>query len=389
MTGAFPSEIHIPDKVLSGKNGVLEFPGKAASFGSRGVIVHGASVEKNGLKSSLVPFLKKAGVETAWFCRGKAHPHALQEASVQEIRDVIALGKNTNARWIAGIGGGSVLDLAKAAAGLYHAHKDPVYYQEGGKLTEKGIPFLAVPTTAGSGSEATLNAVIINPGKKVKLSIRHPAFLAAGVILDPELLKTVPESVMAHSGMDALVQAYESYTSKNATLFTETLALRAIEMIGASLIPAAKPAPTDIQPTRLDIGERDKALHDMLFASFLAGLAFSHSRLGVIHGIAHSLGVLYGVPHGLVCAACFIPSIKMNREAMGEKYARMSRALGGDLTEKITTLQTALGITSPFKGKPVIEKEKIIAETLRSGSTAANPKPVEREDVKFLLGELF
>ncbi|HPW65291.1 MAG TPA: iron-containing alcohol dehydrogenase, partial [Candidatus Omnitrophota bacterium] len=278
----------------------MEFPGKAASFGSRGVIVHGASVEKNGLKSSLVPLLKKAGVETAWFCRGKAHPHALQEASVQEIRDVIALGKNTNARWIAGIGGGSVLDLAKAAAGLYHAHKDPVYYQEGGKLTEKGIPFLAVPTTAGSGSEATLNSVIINPVKKMKLSIRHPAFLASLVILDPVLLKSLPREVIVHSGMDAFVQAYESYISKNASLFTETLALRAIEMIASRLPGAART-------------KNEDALHEMLFASFLTGIAFSHSRLGVIHGIAHPLGVLYDIPHGLVCSACLIPSIKLNR----------------------------------------------------------------------------
>lgn len=280
------------------------------------------------------------------------------------------------ANWIAGIGGGSALDLAKAAAGLFNAPEKPVYYQEGGALKETGIPFIAVPTTAGSGSEATLNAVIINPEKKVKLSIRHKNFLASAVILDTELLKTAPTNVMAYSGMDALVQAYESFISKNSTGFSEMLALRAIEMISGHL-PAAVEK------------RKDEDLHEILVGSFFSGLAFSHSRLGVIHGIAHPLGALYHVPHGLVCSVCLIPSVLLNRNAMGDKYDRMSRAVGMDFTQKIAELQSAFGIQSPFKGKEVIEKEKIVSETLKSGSTAANPKTVTREDVEFLLRHIF
>lgn len=370
MNNLFPSELHIPGKVICKKGGLSKLAGVVKDFGPRGVLVHGSSFKESGCAAKALKDLSSAGLHPEFFCREKG------EAKLDEISAVIELGRRIKAGWIAGIGGGSVLDLAKAAAGLFNAPEKPVYYQEGGPLNENGIPFIAVPTTAGSGSEATLNAVIINPDKKVKLSIRHKNFLASAVILDIDLLKTTPKSVMAFSGMDALVQAYESFISKNATEFTETLALRAIEMIAGHLAAAVE--------------ERaDGDLHEILVGSFFSGLAFSHSRLGVIHGIAHPLGVLYGVPHGLVCAACFIPSILMNREAMGGKYDRMSRAVGQDFIKKVEAFQQELGIQSPFKGKDIPEKEKIIDETLRSGSTAANPKPVTREGVEFLLNEIF
>jgi len=370
VTQAFPPEIRIPRKILCRKDALLQLPSEAASIGSRGVIVHGASLEKSGIKERTASAMKKSGVECLWICRPSGEP------DLNGIASVIREGKAFRANWIAGIGGGSALDLAKAAAGLFNARESPAYYQEGGRLEEKGIPFIAVPTTAGSGSEATLNSVIINPVKKMKLSIRHPAFLASLVILDPVLLKSLPREVIVHSGMDAFVQAYESYISKNASLFTETLALRAIEMIASRLPGAART-------------KNEDALHEMLFASFLTGIAFSHSRLGVIHGIAHPLGVLYDIPHGLVCSACLIPSIKLNRSVVGEKYGRISRAVGGDFLEKVAALQKELGIVSPFKGKPLIEKEKIIEETLKSGSTAANPGTITREDADFLLREIF
>jgi alcohol dehydrogenase class IV len=111
--------------------------------------------------------------------------------------------------------------------------------------------------------------------------------------------------------------------------------------------------------------------------------------LGVIHGIAHPLGALYQVPHGLACAACLLPSIRLNRDVMGDKYDKMGVAVMGDFAEKTEALLKTLNIISPFRGKPVLEKELIIRETLASGSTAANPKAVAREDVEFLLSELF
>lgn len=370
MNDLFPPSIHIPSKVICQKGGLFGLAAELKEYGAKGIIVHGPSFEKSGIKEKLFGNLSSAGLKPEFFCRGNG------EASLSEIDTVIKQGRKSKALWITGIGGGSVLDLAKAAAGLFNAVEKPVYYQEGGSLTEKGIPFVAVPTTAGSGSEATSNAVIINPDKKLKLSIRHKSFLAEKVILDIELLKNAPRTVKIHSGMDALLQAYESFISRNATEFTDGLALRAVEMISSHIVPAVEK-------------NDDESLHAMLVGSFFAGIAFSHSRLGVVHGIAHPLGVLYDVPHGLVCAACFIPSLKLNRKAMGDKYPRLTRAVKMDFTKKIEHLLRAFGIKSPFKGNPVAEEEKIIAETLNSGSTAANPKPITYEDVKFILKEIF
>lgn len=371
MHPTFPQEAFFPAKVLFKKGALSDLAKETAEFGSCGMIIHGASLEKSGVKEKIAEDFEKAGLCAEFFCRPQGEP------TLAEISSVISKARSLNAVWIIGIGGGSVLDLAKAAAGLFHAQEKPAYYQEGGALTEPGIPFIAVPTTAGSGSEASPNSVIINPEKKVKLSIRHPGFLARKVILDPDLLRGLPFNVMCHSGMDAWVQAYESFISKHSTWFSENYALKAIQLISRHLVPA------------LNTG-RDEDLAGLLLGSFFAGIAFSHSRLGVIHGLAHPLGVLYNVPHGLICSVCFAPSIKLNIEAMGnQRYAVMSQAVGMDLLQKVHELQKTLKIPSPFKGKPLLEKEKIIAETLASGSTAANPKPITRDDVEYLLREIF
>ena len=371
MHPTFPQEAFLPARVLFKKGGLSDLAKETAEFGARGLVIHGASLEKNGLEDKISEDFRKAELSVEFFCRPQGEP------TLAEISNVIAKGRSFKAEWIIGIGGGSVLDLAKAAAGLFQAKENPAYYQEGGTLTEKGIPFIAVPTTAGSGSEASLNSVIINPEKKVKLSIRHKDFLARKVILDPDLLKGLPFAIMCHSGMDAWVQAYESFISRNATWFSENFALKAIQLISRHLVPALT-------------NGKEEDLEALMLGSFLSGLAFSHSRLGVIHGLAHPLGVLYNVPHGLICSVCFAPSIKLNLEAMGnQRYAIMSQAVGMDLLQKVHELQKTLKIVSPFKGKPLLEKEKIIAETLKSGSTAANPKPITREDVEYLLKEIF
>jgi len=371
MNSLFPKETYFPPKILYQKGCLTDLAKETAEFGSRGMIIHGTSFEKHGLKEKIADDFKKAGISVDFICRPQGEP------TLDEISAAIARGRDLKIDWVVGIGGGSVLDLAKAAAGLFHAKEKPAYYQEGGALERPGVPFIAVPTTAGSGSEASPNSVIINPEKKVKLSIRHKDFLAHKILLDPDLLKGLPFAVMCHSGMDAWVQAYESFISKHATWFSENFALKAIQLIGRHLAPA------------LNAG-RDEDLSGLMLGSFFAGIAFSHSRLGVIHGLAHPLGVLYDVPHGLICSLLFAPSIKLNLEAMGnQKYSIMSQAVGMDLLQKVRELQKTLKIASPFKGKPLLDKEKIISETLRSGSTAANPKPVTRDDVEYLLREIF
>lgn len=365
----FPQEIALPQRTIFRKGAALELAREAAQFGTRGLVVHGSSLEKGGAKGEIFRRFP-AGSRVGSFCRGKGEP------TLDEISRVIAEAKALEADWIAGIGGGSTLDLAKASAGLYRAREKPEYYQAGGALEAAGIPFIAVPTTAGTGSEATPNAVIINTAKRAKLSIRDASFMAQTVILDAGLLEGLPLPVMCYAAMDALVQAYESSISKYATWFTESFALKSVELIDRNILPASR--------TR-----KDEHMSALLLGSYCAGIAFASSRLGVIHGIAHPLGALYGFPHGLICAALLIPSIELNREAMGGKYDVLSNILGKDLSERIEELLGEFDIVSPFRGKELIEKEKIIAETLASGSTAANPKKIERGDVERILRDIF
>ncbi|HRZ86850.1 MAG TPA: iron-containing alcohol dehydrogenase [bacterium] len=365
-----PSELLIPEKTLFKKDAALALGAEASVFGSKGMIVYGRSLESPDKLSGILGHLRPA-MTAVRYCRAKSG-----EPELEEISAVIDDGRKHGVEWIAGIGGGSVLDLAKAAAGLFRAARPPAYYQEGGVLEERGIPFIAVPTTAGTGSEATTNSVIINPSKKTKLSIRDSSFLARRVILDAGLMEGIPPEIVAHAGMDALVQAYESYISKNASWLTRSLALKAVSLINEHLAGAYR--------TR---GEDD--LSALLLGSYLCGIAFSHSRLGVIHGVAHPIGALYHLPHGLICSLCLIPSIQINRKAMGERYDELSAAVGVDLLDRVAELLASLEITSPFKNLPVIEREKIIEETLASGSTAANPKKIKRDDVEQILGALF
>lgn len=365
----FPQETLLPQKIIFRKGSASQIAQESLEFGQRGLIVHGSSLNNyHRLEKMLSQFPPAAKVKS--FCRSGGEP------TLDEISQVIERAKAIQAEWVVGIGGGSVLDLAKASAGLFNAREKPGFYQEQGTLEERGIPFIAVPTTAGTGSEATANSVIINKEKRSKLSIRDKSFSARKVILDVELLKGLPPSIMSYAAMDALVQGYESFISKNATWFSESFALKSIELINRNILPGCQSG-------------AEENLSSLLLGSFFCGIAFSSSRLGVIHGLAHPLGVLYNLPHGLVCSACFTPSIQLNRKAMGKKYEIISNILGTDLLKRVQVLLAELKIDPPFKGKRLIEKEKIIEETLQSGSTAATPRRIDREDVEFILKELF
>lgn len=365
-----PQQILHPGRIRFGWNTVKSLPEVCGGFGSRGVLVHGTSLNASGRLNEITENFNAS--QTA------VYPllHSGGEPELRDIHRAVEFARIRDADWIAGAGGGSVMDLAKAAAGLVNAGGPLAKYQAGKQPEAKGIPFIAVPTTAGSGSEVTKNSVIINRDSQEKKSIRDDSFVAACVILDPALVCNSPAAVIAYSGMDALTQAVESYLSIHATWLSDTLALKAVELICENLAfffrkPDGAPA------------ER------MLQGSFLAGAAFSMSRLGVVHGLAHPLGLFYDQPHGRVCAACLGPALMLNRPFAEEKYRMLSDAAGGDLQEIVTALNTQCGIESPFAGEKLIREDEIVRATLSSGSTAANPKSVTEEDVRFLLAAIF
>lgn len=364
-----PETLIFPARTLSGNGRVKDLLPECKCCGSRGVLVHGKSLRESGKLSSVLRGKPNDLDIISW-----EHPGG--EPSLDHLRALLSDARAFRAEWIAGVGGGSVLDLAKACAGLFHAGNDPVSYHDGNAIEQRGIPFVAVPTTAGTGSEATPNSVLINSDRQSKKSIRDDSFMAQLVILDGELLATCPRSVIAHSGMDALTQAFESFTSRKTTWFSDRLALKGLELVARNL------------PIVFENPSAPEAA-DLLLGSYLAGIALSLARLGVVHGLAHPLGVLYNQPHGLVCAVCLPHAVDLNRAAISAKYEEASALLGANFLEIVAELTTKLGIISPFKGKTIIKREAIISETLASGSTAGNPKKITPEDVNWLLERVF
>lgn len=359
-----------PQLTYVGKGKTLELPELIKDM-SKGLIVHGKSLTAK--KSFTILKEQLPGCHY--------YMHKGNEPILQDIRDVLLFCKDKDINWIAGIGGGSVLDLAKAAAGLFNAKLDPQEYQKGAKLQRKGIPFIAAPTTAGSGAEATINSVIIDESTNTKLSIRDDSFMADIVIIDPELMTECPAHIIAHSGMDAITQAIESYFSRNACWMSESLAFKAFEL----LISNIEKAYISSQEGEIDI----EAAENMLIGSYLAGVAFTNSRLGIVHGIAHPLGSFYHEAHGLICAICLPPSIKLNKDYTPEKYKKLSESINCDLLERIYNLNKKLNINNVLKGKEIIKKQSIIDYTLNSGSTKASPKDINEKDVIWLLEQLF
>ena len=368
-TPILPGTLVLPEKTISGHGTLSCLFRECRRFGARGVVLYGAALEHRGQLNALM-----ATAPDGMALRTVRHRG--DEPTLRQVSDLIDIARQHQAEWIAAIGGGSIMDLAKAATALIHAPHPPAHYHDGGALPDAGLVYVAVPTTAGTGSEATPNSVLTNEATGAKKSIRAPGMMARVVILDPDLLATCPPAVVAASGMDALTQAIEAYTSLNATWLSDALALQSVRLI-ASHLEEVYHAPDS------------PGAEPLLTGSYLGGVALSFARLGVVHGLAHPLGALYHVPHGAVCATCLPHTVELNRAAFGTKYDNLSQAVGGDLLEFIRGLMLRLNMASPFRGMALREKELIIRETLASGSTKANPKPITRADVEWLLERLF
>ncbi len=364
-----PATLTLPPRTLTGRGSARSLLGECAVFGGRGVLVHGRSLERSGKLAAILGDAAGGRDVLPW-----RHPGG--EPTLDQLEELLSFARAHGALWIAGVGGGSVMDLAKGCAGLIEAPLPAQAYQDGEPIEPTRTPFIAVPSTAGTGSESTIVAVFTNAATGLKRSIRHATFMARVVILDPELLEDCPPPIVAASGLDAFVQALESYISVNATWFTDRCAFKAIELINGSLeavFGGATGAPAE----------------DLLQGSYLAGMALSNARLGVVHGLAHPLGARYHQPHGLVCGVCLPHALAFNRDAAGEKLALVDELVGEDLLERTNEMIAGMGIESPFAGKEIIDGDGIVRETLASGSTAANPRAVTEQDVHELLDAIF
>lgn len=341
-----------------------------AQWGRRALLVTGRrALRQAGITDRLVSLLEAAQIDVVLFEEVEPEP----EVSICDRGRRIC--REESIEVVIGAGGGSALDAAKVIAGLANELPDTREYHDQRTPTVPGLPFVAVPTTSGTGAEVTPNGVISDHERGVKKSIRHPSFLARAAVVDPELTLSLPPRITALSGLDALAHAVESYTSRNAWPLTEALSLRAVGLIAQHLLRAYRE------------GRDREARTAMSAASLLGGLALANARLGIVHGLAHPLGIRLGLPHGLVCGVLLPHAVELNRETAERKYAELSALIGRDVAEFTRSLLEEFGIEPDLRAAGLRPEHfpEIVPEALASGSTRANPKEVTEEDVLRLL----
>jgi alcohol dehydrogenase len=284
-------------------------------------------------------------------------------------------------------GGGSVLDVGKAIAGLFYEEGTVREYFEGRPIERVGLPWIAVPTTAGSGAEATRNSVLTDLVSGRKQSIRCDWWMARVAVVDPVLTMSMPPRLTAITGMDALTHAIEAYTSRWSHPLTSSLALEAAVLISRNLYSAYQK------------GSNREAREKMSLASLMAGIALNNARLGAVHGLAHPVGLRYHLPHGLVCGILLPYVMEYNLTIVEEKYARIAFELGlvqpgsssGEAARRlihfVKSLRKRLGIPEKLSEVGLrAEDLSLLAEAaLPSGSLAANPRAARKDDLLEIL----
>ncbi|MDB5297596.1 MAG: alcohol dehydrogenase [Phycisphaerales bacterium] len=319
------------------------------------------------------------------------------EPTVDEVDAGLHLARVAGCTGAIGVGGGSAIDTAKAIAGLMANGGTVLDYLEvigrGQKLTKPAVPWLAVPTTAGTGAEVTRNAVVGSPERKFKASLRSEGLLARAVIVDADLGTDVPANVTAWSGSDALCQCVEAYTSAGGNPMTDGLALKGVELAGRSLRRAVADG--------ADADARDQ----MAMAALLSGVALTNAGLGAVHGFAAPLGANFDVPHGAICAALLPVVIETNimaaaaagLTAVVNRYADVGRALADNPgLEPDQALSSAIRGTQELAkaiGIPPLKKfglsparvPEMVALAKKASSMRFNPVPLSDEKLAEVL----
>ncbi len=302
------------------------------------------------------------------------------EPIVTDVDAAQATARDAGCDFVIAIGGGSAIDAGKAVAGLLSNGGVASDYMEvvgkGQKITKPSAPWIAIPTTAGTGAEATRNAVIGWPEKRFKASIRSELLLPRVALIDPELGVEVPRDVTARSGMDALCQCIEAYVSNGSSPMTDAVAIDGIELAGRFLRRA------------YDDGRDIEARRGMALAALFSGIALTNAGLGAVHGFAAPLGANFPVPHGIVCGVLLPHVIRANRSRGVERYAEIDRALGGDAEQICSELTMHLKLPAlgafEIRGDdvaPMVELAK------RASSMRYNPVVLDDATLEKILRE--
>ncbi|GAX88575.1 alcohol dehydrogenase [Effusibacillus lacus] len=372
------SSIHLPVRIEFGLDSSITIGSEFRSLKcSKVMVVSDKGVINAGLLDKILKSLADAKVESVLYDNVVPDPDV---KCVEQARDFYI---SERCDGILAVGGGSSIDTAKAAGALI-TNSEPIVSMGGmGKVKNPLPPLIAIPTTCGTGSEVT-NVTVVTDEYHFKVPIISPYLIPKVAVLDPNLLTSLPPSLVAATGMDALTHAIEALTNKLENWYADMCAIKAIEMIGKAIRPAAA-------------GGNVKALSEMLYASTLAGISFTLSRLGLVHAMSHPISGFAGVPHGVANAILLPYVMSFNLVGNPEGYALVAKALGivgrsGVLetakagVEEVIGLNHQLGIPKSFKDVGVKENlfPQMITDTFKSGNVAINPRRVSEKDVEII-----
>lgn len=367
-------QLNYPGRIIFGNKTIEQLPDLIPT-GAKVMLVTGKSAMTSGLASQFKSILGNFAIVDACGM-------TLPEPPLDNVDNLIELGRKENVSAVVALGGGSTIDAAKAAAAIIPKEGNTAAYFFGKKeIKTKGLFFVALPTTAGTGAEITNNAVLTDKKGKVKKSIRHPQMVADVAIIDPQLTLSMPPAITAASGLDALTQAIESFTSASANAVSKTLAKTAVAKIMSALLPAYKD------------GNNLTQREIMAEGSMLSAMAFSQSGLGAVHGLAHPIGSLLGLAHGLTCSILLSTVMEWNAPVCGEMYRELAKVCAmkdkNEFMDKICELRKTMNVPESFTQLGLNETHfPFIVANCRSNSMRCNPREMSDQEVKAFLKAL-
>lgn len=367
-----PSIIHYGTGAL----GELGATGQELGF-TRVLLVTDASIVKLGVAGQAQALLEKAGIGVTLFDQVQPDP------TLQNVEDGLAALRAGNCDGIVAVGGGSSIDCAKGIS-VRHNNPEPLPDFMGvEKIPRPGLGVIAVPTTAGTGSEVTRVMVITDSGRDVKMMFASRHCLCAAAIVDPALTLSMPRLLTAAVGVDALCHAIEAYVSKRAQPMTDLLALSAIRLIAPNL------------QTACDDGQNLRAREAVMLGAMQAGMAFSNSSVALVHGMARPLGACFHLTHGLSIAVLLPVVTDFSLPAAPERYARIAAEMGAsEIVSALRQLNRDTGIPSLRALSVPADRyesliEKMAADALASGSPANNPRSANAGEIAGLFRQAY
>lgn len=357
-----------------------ELPNVINRFGyKKALVVTDKGLMKFGVAKMVLDELDAAGIAYDIFDDVKPNP------TVTNVKEGIGACKTAEADFIIAIGGGSAMDTAKGIGIVCNNHEfsDIVSLEGVADTKKKSLPIIALPTTAGTAAETTINYVIVDEENQKKMVCVDPNDIPAVAIVDAELMYSLPKGLTASTGMDAMTHAIEGYITKAAWEMSDMFEIKAIEMIHKYL------------PIAVNEPENPEGRNGMAVAQYIAGMAFSNVGLGVDHGMAHPMSALHDVPHGVACAILLPAVMRFNAPAAKEKYVEIAKACGvykDGMTvdqaveaacEEIANLSRIVGIPAHLSELGIKEEDipALAEQAINDVCTPGNPREVTKDDI--------